>query len=156
VAGYRELLPDAPVSDVYLALMGDTVFAEHSCRLAEHHACGAGRAYLSRFDRRRSTRHVRVRAWHCADIPFAFGTLGVVELAFLIGGPPTEEDRALSRRMVRAWADFAATGDPGWPALTIDTTPVRTWATTEDRFTPEDTSRARPLWRRCVPAAAPR
>ncbi|WP_341860591.1 hypothetical protein [Streptomyces flavidovirens] len=41
-------------------------------------------------------------AWHCADIPFAFGNLDD-RMTFLIGGPPTgAEDQGLARRMVRA------------------------------------------------------
>ncbi|GAA3398299.1 carboxylesterase/lipase family protein [Streptomyces roseoviridis] len=117
VAGYRAAMPGAPVLDVYLALYGDLLFGEYGNRLAERHAAAGGRAFLSRFDRRRTGPGGVVRAWHCADIPFAFGNLGDERLAFLIGGAPTAEDHRLADRMVRAWADFAATGDPGWPAV---------------------------------------
>ncbi|WP_030752180.1 carboxylesterase/lipase family protein [Streptomyces griseus] len=133
VDGYRAAMPHAPVSDVHLALFGDLVFGEFTHRLAEAHARTGGRAYVSRFDRRYGGEgRAAVRAWHCADVPFAFGTLDDERLAFLTGGAPGAEDRALSRRMVRAWADFAATGDPGWPPLARDgTTPpeARVWVT---------------------------
>ncbi|MFF5973143.1 carboxylesterase/lipase family protein [Streptomyces sp. NPDC012769] len=137
VAGYRAAMPDAPVLDVYLALYGDLLFGEFGNRLAELHARAGGRAFLSRFDRRRTGPDGVVRAWHCADIPFAFGNLDDERLAFLIGGAPTAPDRELADRMVRAWADFAATGDPGWPTVGDGSpapgsaVPARVWRTEE-------------------------
>ncbi|MDH6228529.1 carboxylesterase family protein [Streptomyces sp. MJP52] len=129
VDGYRAAMPGAPVLDVYLAVFGDLLFGEYANRLAELHARAGGRAHLSRFDRRRAGADGDVRAWHCADVPFAFGTLGDERLAFLVGGTPTAADHALARRMMRAWADFAATGDPGWPAVDGRTTHARVWTT---------------------------
>ncbi|MGW4627298.1 carboxylesterase/lipase family protein [Streptomyces rubiginosohelvolus] len=117
VEGHRKRLPDAPVLDVYLSLHSGLLFAEYSSRLAEAHARAGGRAFLARFDRRRDQAGQRVRAWHCADIPFAFGNLHDESLHFLVGGPPGEEDEELSRRMTGAWAAFAAHGDPGWEPL---------------------------------------
>ncbi|MFD8013110.1 carboxylesterase/lipase family protein [Streptomyces sp. NPDC058955] len=131
VPGYRAAMPHAPVRDVHLAVFGDLLFGEFAHRLAESHAAAGGRAYLSRFDRRRGGADgATVRAWHCADIPFAFGNHADPRLSFLIGGAPTPEDHALAGRMVRAWADFARTGDPGWAPLG-DTAggPVHTWRT---------------------------
>ncbi|MFE6619222.1 carboxylesterase/lipase family protein [Streptomyces sp. NPDC057740] len=129
VAGYRAAMPHAPVLDVYLAVFGDLLFGEYSNRLAEVHSQAGGRTYLSRFDRRRAGDDGVVRAWHCADIPFAFGNLEDDRLAFLIGGAPTSADQGLSHRMVRAWADFAATGDPGWPSVDNSTTHAKVWTT---------------------------
>ncbi|MFF2774013.1 carboxylesterase/lipase family protein [Streptomyces sp. NPDC058052] len=115
VAGYRAALPHAPAGDVHLAVFGDLLFGEFAQRLAEAQSGAGGRAYLARFDRRRGGGDgTAVRAWHCADIPFAFGNHDDPRLSFLIGGAPTDADRDLARRMVRAWAGFAATGDPGW------------------------------------------
>ncbi|MEV4993906.1 carboxylesterase/lipase family protein [Streptomyces niveus] len=119
VPAYRALRPHAPVLDLYLAIFGDMSFAEYSSRFADRHAGAGRRTYLARFARKRVTEGGVVRPWHCADVPFAFGVLDVPEMAFLIGGPPTPEDHDLSRRMVRAWADFAATGEPGWGTDTV-------------------------------------
>ncbi|GIG70083.1 carboxylesterase/lipase family protein [Phytomonospora endophytica] len=119
VDGYRAFLPGADVRDIYLAIYGDQLFGEYGARLA----AGAKRAHLARFERRREG----VRPWHCADVPFAFGTIGDPALDFLIGGPPDDADRDLSARMTRAWADFAATGDPGWDPVGADGGPVRLW-----------------------------
>ncbi|MDV5149632.1 carboxylesterase family protein [Streptomyces sp. SBC-4] len=145
VAGYRATVPQAPVLDVYLAVFGDLLFGEYSNRLAEAHARAGGRAFLSRFDRRRTGPDGVVRAWHCADVPFAFGNVDSDCLAFLIGGTPTPADHGLARRMVRAWADFATHGNPGWPAVDGPAPQAHTWSTDDD---PADDrpSAERALW----------
>ncbi|MEU6262483.1 carboxylesterase/lipase family protein [Saccharopolyspora shandongensis] len=127
VAEHYRTLTSSP-REAYLALFGDAIFAAHSTRLAEHHARHGGRAHLARFARRRSGVH----AWHCADVPLNFGNLATAD--FLLGGPPDDHDQALSRRMMRAWRDFARTGDPGWPPVTPAETPVHTWALPGDRL----------------------
>ncbi|MEW2631404.1 carboxylesterase family protein [Streptomyces sp. NPDC048389] len=147
VAGYRELMPDAPVADIHLAVFGDLLFAEYSSRLAEAQARAGGPAYSSRFDRRRTGPGGEVRAWHCADVPFAFGNHTLPAVEFLIGGPPSPADHRLARSMVAAWAAFAATGEPGWQPLgTTGTGPVHVWAPDDTRDRPPlpDT---RALWR---------
>ncbi|MFF8279768.1 carboxylesterase/lipase family protein [Streptomyces lateritius] len=165
VARYRAHMPGAPVLDVYLALAGDALFTTHTVRLAEAHAharvhahgSGGGRVFLSRFDRRRGRPDgSRVRAWHAADVPFALGTLDAEGVDFLTGGPAEEDDRALSRRMVRAWADFATHGDPGWAPLTDPSAPtVHVWDVPADRE--EGASPAHALWRglRAAPLPTP-
>ncbi|MEU9700732.1 carboxylesterase family protein [Streptomyces sp. NPDC047981] len=162
VAAYRTGMPGAPVLDVFLALAGDAVFTLPTVRLAEAHARAAGgRTFLSRFDRRRTRPDGSpVRAWHAADVPFAFGTLDATGVDFLTGGPADADDRALSRRMVDAWAAFAATGDPGWapfagPADPDGTPTVRVWDVPRDRT--EGPSPAHALWRgaRMAPPSIP-
>ncbi|MFD5871188.1 carboxylesterase/lipase family protein [Streptomyces sp. NPDC060322] len=125
---YRALMPGAGVHERYLAVYGDMLFGEYSSRLAESHARTGGRAYLSRFVRQHGGRGERVRAWHCADIPFAFGNVDDESVHFLMGGPPGAADRDLAGRMTHAWADFAATGDPGWPQVASGGA-VRIWDT---------------------------
>ncbi|GAA4000437.1 carboxylesterase family protein [Streptomyces marokkonensis] len=145
VAGYRGAMPHAPVLDVYLAVFGDLLFGEYSNRLAELHAEAGGRAFLSRFDRRRTGPDGVVRAWHCADIPFAFGNLDTDCLAFLIGGAPTPADHGLARRMVRAWVDFATTGDPGWPSVGGPAPRAKVWST-DDEPADDEAVGVRALW----------
>ncbi|WP_432056616.1 carboxylesterase/lipase family protein [Streptomyces sp. bgisy022] len=146
-ARYREFMPDASRLDRFLALLGDACFGEYTTRLAERHAGAGGRAFLSRFARRRPSPDGDVRPWHTADVPFALGTLDAPDARFLIGGDPDEQDRALSRRMVRAWADFADRGDPGWPPVTPDAAPVRMWAVPDDGLADDASFRVRRLWR---------
>ncbi|GGT59036.1 carboxylic ester hydrolase [Streptomyces kurssanovii] len=147
LAGYRDLMSGAPVLDVHLAVYGDLLFAEYSSRLAEAHARAGGRAFMSRFDRRRPGPDGEVRAWHCADVPLAFGNHRLAAVEFLLGGPPSPADDRLSRRMLSAWAEFASTGRPGWQPLdATGSGPARTWAPDDDaaRTPLPDT---RPLWR---------
>ncbi|MFE7581538.1 carboxylesterase/lipase family protein [Streptomyces gardneri] len=145
VAGYRAAIPDAPVLDVYLAVFGDLLFGEYARRLAERHARAGGRTFLARFDRRRTGPDGAVRAWHCADVPFAFGGIDKDCAAFLIGGAPTPADHDLSARMVRAWAGFAAAGDPGWPSFDDSTGETEVWRT-DDGDEDEVPAPLRTLW----------
>ncbi|MFF0558027.1 carboxylesterase/lipase family protein [Streptomyces sp. NPDC004266] len=131
LAGCRAALPDAPVLDVYLAVFGDLLFGEYAHRLVEQHARGGGRVFRSVFDRRRTGPHGAVRAWHCADVPFAFGNVDKECVTFLIGGAPTAADHDLARRMVGAWAGFAADGDPGWPSYDDAPGQPKVWRTDE-------------------------
>ncbi|GGU42695.1 carboxylic ester hydrolase [Streptomyces violascens] len=146
VPGYRKLMPVAPVLDIYLAIFGDLLFSEYTNRLAERHAQAGGRAFTSRFARHRRGIEGVVRAWHCADIPFAFGNLTLKSVEFLIGGPPNAADHELSQRMMGAWAGFALTGDPGWSSLNGPTTSPHVWDTAD---TPAGATNAaaRALWR---------
>ncbi|MFI9014072.1 carboxylesterase/lipase family protein [Streptomyces griseus] len=145
VVGYRAAMPHAPVLDVYLAVFGDLLFGEYTNRLAKRHAQAGGQVFLSRFDRRRTGPNGTVRAWHNADIPFAFGNLNSECLAFLIGGAPTPADHELARRMVRAWTDFATTGNPGWPPINNSTAQARIWST-DDVPTDGQSAAVRALW----------
>ncbi|MEU6847384.1 carboxylesterase family protein [Streptomyces sp. NPDC046716] len=148
VNGYRAAMPQASVLDVYLAIYSDLLFGEYANRLTECHAQAGGRAFLSRFDRRRFGAQGLVRAWHCADMPFAFGNLDDERLAFLIGGAPTPADQELAARMVRCWADFAATGTPGWPPVdgTADEGNVKVWTSDGPTGTDDRTAPLRELW----------
>ena len=133
LTGYRRLLPEASVHELYLRLFGDRVFSAHSTALARRHG-----GHLARF--------ARPRAWHCADVPFCFGTIDVPSTRFLIGGDPSATDRALSAEMLRCWVDFATTGDPGWPALSPGATPVKWWTVPDSPVVEDDLETLR-LWR---------
>jgi para-nitrobenzyl esterase len=135
LARYRELMPDAAIGDVYAAVMTDFLFAEYTIRLAEAAARAGGAGHLARFAWRSRVLGGALGACHGADVPFCFGTLdsGAGIGGMVLDGTVTEAERGLSERMVAAWAGFAADGDPGWPAVTGEATPVRVWAE-EDRL----------------------
>ncbi|MEE1796493.1 carboxylesterase family protein [Streptomyces sp. BE308] len=147
VDGCRLRMPEASVRDLYLAVHGDLLFAEYSSRLADSHADAGGTVFRSRFARRRGGRGQRVRAWHCADIPFAFGNLEEESVHFLTGGPPGEGDHELSRRMMSAWTSFATHGDPGWPRADTSSLPVRLWYTGREDEGAAAGGDFRDLWR---------
>ncbi|HEX3367310.1 carboxylesterase/lipase family protein [Phenylobacterium sp.] len=87
---------------------------------------GAASAYLYRFDYNPKTvLHGRVRAFHCAEMAYAFDN--VDRCLNATGG--TAEARALSARMSDAWIAFARTGNPNhkglphWPAVSTAAIP---------------------------------
>jgi para-nitrobenzyl esterase len=87
---------------------------------------GGGPAYLYRFDYNpRTVLDGRVRAFHCAEMAYAFDN--VDRCLNATGG--TAEARALSAKMADAWLAFAHTGNPNhpglahWPAVSATATP---------------------------------
>ncbi|MBB5491210.1 carboxylesterase/lipase family protein [Nocardiopsis metallicus] len=145
VAAYRAVHPEASLRELFTEIRGDAMFCEYSVRLAEAQAAAGGSAHFFRFAAQSRTMEGRLGACHAFDLPFAFGNLDCDLAVFLCDGEPDEGYRGLSERMVGAWSAFAATGDPGWPAVRPDATVVRVWDI-EDSLTEGDASAVRALW----------
>ena len=145
VGVYRSVYPDASLRGLFNEIRGDAMFCEYSVRVAEAQAGAGGRAHFFRFAAQSRTMQGRLGACHAFDLPFAFGNLDSDLAVFLCDGEPDEGLRALSARMVTAWRDFAATGDPGWSAVRPETTVVRVWDVT-DSVQEGDDSPLRGLW----------
>lgn len=100
----------------WAAFQGDRVFHAPALRLAERQAPHADTwSYLFRWSLPLLARPVG--ACHGLEIPFVFGTLRDPWLRPWMGA--TRGARDLSRRMQRAWIEFARSGDPrhdGLPA----------------------------------------
>ncbi|WP_017577792.1 carboxylesterase/lipase family protein [Nocardiopsis kunsanensis] len=146
VAAYREIRPELSPRDLYVHIMGDAVFGEFTLRLAETHAAAGGHAHVFRLTLESPALRGRLGACHALDLPFAFGTLESELGAFLLGGEPADTHRALSRRLMNSWHDFAATGDAGWPPVTTGATPVKIWDEADELHS-HDPSPAREIWR---------
>ncbi|WP_184290011.1 carboxylesterase family protein [Nocardiopsis algeriensis] len=146
VAAYREAHPGMPPRLLYAAIQGDALFSEYTVRLAEAHAAAGGRSFFFRLTAESAALGGALGACHAFDLPFAFGNTDGPFGQFLFDGEPTEEQRALSARMVAAWRDFAASGDPGWPAVTAEATPVKVWDTPDDLKAFDD-SPVRAVWK---------
>ncbi|RCV47451.1 carboxylesterase/lipase family protein, partial [Marinitenerispora sediminis] len=147
VAGYRALAPEATAYDLYTMIATDGRYAEYGTRLAEAQTGAGGRAHLSRFAWPSPALDGVLGACHSLDVPFAFRNLDAGQYARFLVGEPGPAEHALAERMARAWADFAATGDPGWPALSSGDTPVRVWNREDDLVHDDPASGTRALWR---------
>ena len=90
----------------YAAVLSDAAMAVPVVRLLDAHR---GRAFSYVF----AWESPVVGSAHATDLPFTFGTFDVDGWRDFVGYDADAE--ALSARMRKAWADFARTGDPGWP-----------------------------------------
>jgi para-nitrobenzyl esterase len=145
VEAYRAVHPDAGLRELFTEISGDALFSEYSVRLAEAQAAAGGGAHFFRFAAQSRTLGGRLGACHAFDLPFAFGNLDSDLAVFLCDGEPDAGYRGLSERMVAAWSAFAATGDPGWPAVRPERTVARVWDM-EDSLTEDGASPVRALW----------
>jgi para-nitrobenzyl esterase len=66
----------------------------------------------------------RLQACHYLEVPFVFDSLGAVNATAVTGETPPQH---LADEMHRRWLDFAATGEPGWPAYTPERRAVMTF-----------------------------
>ncbi|KAG8437415.1 hypothetical protein GDO86_008204 [Hymenochirus boettgeri] len=104
----------------FLELNGDIIFVIPALRTAQYHRDSRLPVYFYEFQHRPSMFHDSkpdfVKADHGDELFFVFGgpflSAGVI---FQSAG--TEEEKVLSKRIMRYWANFARTGDPNGPGL---------------------------------------
>ncbi|XP_036897585.1 carboxylesterase 5A [Sturnira hondurensis] len=111
--------------DSFLDLLGDVFFVVPGLVTARYHRDAGAPVYFYEFrhpphclkDRKPDF----VRADHTDEIRFVFGGAFLKGDVVMFEGA-TEEEKSLSRKMMRYWANFARTGDPNgeglplWPA----------------------------------------
>jgi carboxylesterase type B len=125
---YRKVSrPDAGEPELLQAAWTDWAFRVPTLRLLEAHSPHPGATYAYEFSWR-SPSLPELGATHALELPFVFDALE----AFVAAMPPeenpagTEPPQELADTMHRAWLDFAAHGDPGWPRYdTIHRTTMR-------------------------------
>jgi para-nitrobenzyl esterase len=114
LAVYRAARPGASAGDVLAAVITDWFFTIPAIRVAEARTGAAGApTWLYRFDHPDPEDNHRFGASHGAEVPFVFNTISQQDLHPLIGDTPSQ---AVADQAHRAWVDFIARGDPGWPA----------------------------------------
>jgi len=114
-AGYRAAYPGAAGERLFELVQSDWLFRMPSLHLAQAQIEGGGRAYVYELILAAPGAGGVLGACHGLDVPLTFGVYaGFGEM--LIGPEPTPEVEAASAAIRIAWARFAATGDPGWPA----------------------------------------
>ncbi|MBR7838229.1 carboxylesterase family protein [Actinospica durhamensis] len=103
---YRRRVADPEdLSALRCAFLTDAVFRVPVLRLARAQVLAGGRAYHASL--LAAPCGPQVGAFHGTDLLYLFDKLALVDA-------DTAEHRAARETLTRAWASFAATGDPGW------------------------------------------
>jgi para-nitrobenzyl esterase len=104
LAAYRRREPEAGLAAVRTMFLTDAIYRRPAISLATAQRAAGGHAHTFLFSA--ATMGAELGACHCAD------------LMLLMDGPISGDPRwaAVRDEFVAAWAAFAATGDPGWPA----------------------------------------
>jgi para-nitrobenzyl esterase len=104
---YRSRTGHTDLSDLRSAFLSDAIYRVPAARLARAQVAAGGRAY--HYLLLDEPCGPAMGAFHGADLLHVFDKLALV-------GAATPEHLAVRGTLVGAWAAFAATGDPGWPA----------------------------------------
>ncbi|KAG8437417.1 hypothetical protein GDO86_008205 [Hymenochirus boettgeri] len=108
------------IRDRFLELNGDIIFVIPALRTARYHRDSRLPVYFYEFQHRpslfRDSKPNFVKADHSDELYFVSGGPFLSgDVVFQSAG--TEEEKVLSRKMMRYWANFARTGDPNGPGL---------------------------------------
>ncbi|XP_053126902.1 fatty acyl-CoA hydrolase precursor, medium chain-like isoform X3 [Hemicordylus capensis] len=119
----REAEKPSQLRDRFLDLLGDVTCVVPSVQMARYYRDAGHPVYFYEFQHRPSShaglKPDYVQSDHGDEIGFIFGK------PFLAGNA-TEEEKHLSRKVMRYWANFARTGDPNgdglvtWPAYDLN------------------------------------
>jgi para-nitrobenzyl esterase len=118
---YRKGYPYASAETLFELVHSDTTFRMPSLYLAEAHTAAGGTGFLYELRWRTPAMGGALRACHGLDVPLLFGTFDSPFGRIMLGEQgPSAEALTLASEIRRAWAAFAAHGDPGWPAYRAD------------------------------------
>jgi para-nitrobenzyl esterase len=106
--GYRAALPEASDGELISAIMTEEFYRVPALEIARAHPG----TYVYEFTWRSPACDGAIGACHALELPFVFDNVDDPGFAALLGAAPP---RKLAASMNRAWSDFAATGNPGWP-----------------------------------------
>ncbi|GEC09979.1 hypothetical protein SSP24_76340 [Streptomyces spinoverrucosus] len=110
---YRHRIADSDdLADLRSAFLSDAIYRMPATRLARAQTAAGGRAF--HYLLLDEPCGPAMGAFHGADLLHVFDKLALVDAG-------TPEHLAARDILVGAWAAFAATGDPGWPAYSPDT-----------------------------------
>jgi len=125
LAQYRQAMPDASPSRLYIQSFSDCSVMLPAVALADRKAAGGtAPVYAYRLDYQSPALDGKIGAPHNMELPLIFDTVDYSRPLF----GPSEEPVRLARQMSSAWVQFAATGDPNgagtdlpeWPRYTVD------------------------------------
>ncbi|MCU1352869.1 MAG: Carboxylesterase type [Acidimicrobiales bacterium] len=129
LAVYRRRLAEAPVGQVWCAVLSDHTFRIPALRLAEAQIASGTPAWVYLFTYASPAFDGALRSAHALEIVFAFDNLAARGAHHFVGeiGP---QHHALARSMADAWVAFARDGQPAaadlpdWPAYDTDRRPT--------------------------------
>ncbi|KAM4614476.1 fatty acyl-CoA hydrolase precursor, medium chain-like [Discoglossus pictus] len=108
------------IRNQYLDLCGDTIFVLPALKTARYHRDSGLPVYFYEFQHRPSFFHDLkpdfVKADHGDEFFFVFGGPFSAETNFF-SGQATDEEKTLSRTLMKYWANFARNGNPNGPGL---------------------------------------
>lgn len=113
IAAFRQRTPTAKPFDIWSHIAASTVRENAIKQCTAKAALGRAPAYLYWFTWQTPILDGRPRAFHCAEIAFAFDNTDRCEN--MTGGGPGA--RALAAKVSDAWIHFARTGDPSHPGI---------------------------------------
>jgi para-nitrobenzyl esterase len=108
---YREAMPSAGPAELFVAVQSDWFCGAPTIAFADARRAAGADCFVYRFAWCPTTFGGRLGACHTLEVPFVFDTLDDPWGAELRG---PDAPRTLAAEMRRAWADFVATGQPGW------------------------------------------
>ncbi|XP_014682871.1 carboxylesterase 5A isoform X1 [Equus asinus] len=110
------------IRNSFLDLLGDVFFVVPALVTAQYHRDAGASVYFYEFQHRphclKDIKPAFVKADHSDEIRFVFGGAFLKGDVVMFEGA-TEEERLLSRKMMRYWANFARTGDPNGEGLPL-------------------------------------
>uniref|UniRef100_A0A8C0X000 Carboxylesterase type B domain-containing protein n=1 Tax=Castor canadensis TaxID=51338 RepID=A0A8C0X000_CASCN len=110
------------IRDTLLDLLGDVFFVVPALVTAQYHRDAGAPVYFYEFQHRpqcfEHSRPAFVRADHTDEVRFVFGGAFLKGDIVMFEGA-TEEEKLLSRRIMRYWANFARSGNPNGDGLPL-------------------------------------
>lgn len=108
------------IRDNFLDLGGDVMFVVPSISTAAYHREAGVPVYFYEFQHRPSVfKDIKpdyVKADHADELFFVVGG-PFLDKGTMFAGPDTEEEKTLSKAVMKYWANFARNGDPNGPGL---------------------------------------
>ena len=148
---YRGAYPAATPEQLLELVYSDALFRMPSLQSAEANQAAGGASFLFELQLTAPGSGGILGACHSLDVPLAFGTLASPTGRQLFGDQPSPQVAAVSRELQQAWARFATTGDPGWPAYRPEQRLTRV-LDVESKTLPYPEAASRAIWQGRAPA----